>query len=153
MAEPFSIVAGAAGLADVCIKVAKVLKQAKDSYQGGDEELSELYSEVIRLRDINDLVQRIYEAESTLSPDPTHQQILVNWQVIESALVDCERVVGQINTLLASIIGVAKGKHVKLDHIRVSLKQQAKEEDLRRLRVRLSNYHLQIQSCLAAANM
>ena len=153
MAEPISIVAGAVGLADVCVRAIKVLKQARDSYKGEDDELDELHKEIGRLHDINDLVQRVYEAESTLSPDPTHQRILVDWQVTQGTLVDCERVVEQINTILASIVKSAKGNHAKLDHIRVSLKQQSKDGSLRKLRGRLCSYQLQLQNCLAAANV
>ena len=98
-------------------------------------------------------LQRIYEAESRLSPDPTHQQILVNWKVTQGTLADCQRVVEQIDNLLAVIVGAAKGNHVKLDQIRITLKQQAKEEHLRKLRARLNTYQLQLQNCLAAANV
>ena len=33
MADYFSVIAGAAGLADVCIRLAKFLKEAKDGFQ------------------------------------------------------------------------------------------------------------------------
>lgn len=154
MADPFSIIAGTAGLTDVCIRLTKLLKQAKDGFQTVDEDLEELSGEIKALRSVNDLVQRSYEAESAINSGLDQQRLLLDhWHAIQSTLAGCQRIVGQIDDLLASVLAVGNGKHIKFDKLRRWLKQQSKEEAFNTLRQKLNAHQIVLQNILAAVNM
>lgn len=154
MADPFSIIAGTAGLTDVCIRLTKLLKQAKDGFQTVDDDLEELSEEIKVLRSVNDLIQRSYEAESTVNTGFDHRQVLLDhWHAAQTTLVGCQRIVRQIGDLLASVLAVGNGKHIKFDKLRRWLKQQSKEEAFNTLRQKLSAHQIGLQNILAAVNM
>ena len=154
MADPFSIVVGTAGLADVCIRLTKLLKQAKDGFQTLDEELEDLSKEITGLRAVNDSVQRIYEASSIAASDPDDQQVLVHqWQATKTTLAGCQRVVKELDALLVSVLDVGRRKHVKIVKLRKWLKQQSKEEAFNTLRRKLNAHQIALQTSLAAVNV
>ena len=154
MADPFSIVAGTAGLTDVCIKLLHLIKQGKDSFQAVDDELKGLCNEVERLRSVNDLVEDAYKAELSLSSDPTYQKIFAsNWYATEVTLGGCREVVEKIDQLLTDVLKEARGKHVKIDRLRIWLKQQSKEDAFNALRQKLSAHQNALQTSLQAVNL
>ena len=116
MADPFSIVAGTAGLADVCIRVSRFLIQAKDGFRAVDQDLDDLFQEIESLRSINDLVQRSYTEGSIDKTGSDNQQILdTHWYATQNTLASCRRTVEQIESLLKEILDTGSGKHIKLD--------------------------------------
>lgn len=154
MAEPFSIIAGAGGLADVCFRLTKILKQAKDGFHTVDADLEDLSTEITTLHSVNNLVQRTYQAEHGDTSDPSYQEILRGrWLPAQNALIACERVVEQIERLLTSIIGVSNEKNVKIDRLRKLLKQQSKEHELNTLRQQLNSNQHALQTSLTAIDM
>ena len=154
MADPFSVLAGTAGLADVCIRLSKLIKQAKEGFQTVDEELEDLFKEVASIRSVNNLVQRSYEAESTITTDRDDKRVLAtHWQATQSTLAGCRRIVEQLDALLEEILKAGDGKHVKLGKLRRWLKQQSKEETFNALRQKLSAHQIGLQTSLAAVNV
>ena len=63
MADPFSIIAGTAGLADVCIRLTKFLKHASNGFQKVDEDLEDLSKEITSLRAVSDLIKHSFEID------------------------------------------------------------------------------------------
>lgn len=155
MADPFSIIAGTAGLTDVCIRFAHVLQQSRDGFQRLDEDLEELSHEIKGLQAVNDLIQRSYEAGSATSTDPNDQKIFDNhWVATRTTLAGCRSIVEQISLLLVQILkSVGSGKHPKLDKLRKYLKQQSKEGEFIGLRQKLSAHQAALQTSLAAVNV
>jgi hypothetical protein len=154
MADPLSIIAGTAGLGDVCVRLIIFLKHAKDGIRSVDEDLENLLIEITSLRSTNDLVNRSY-AEGVLPVgDSEHQQILkTQWRAIQTTLASCQRVTQQIEKLLQDVANTGNGKHVKLDQLRRWLKQQSREESLTNLRERLKAHELALQLGLSATTM
>ena len=154
MADPFSIITGTAGLADVSIRLAKFLKQAKNGFQTVDDDLEDLSKEIDGLQDVNALVKRTHETGSASNIDVNDQQIFVNqWETIQATLAGCEHIVEQLRSLLSVVLSVGGGKHTKIDKLRKFLKQQSKEEDFNRLRQRLGTHQAALQTSLAAVTM
>lgn len=152
--DPFSITASTAGLADICIRLAKFLKQAHDGFRAVDRELEEFSEEIVSMRSINDLVKRSYTEGSTAKTDPDHQLILgTHWRATQNTLASCQRTFEQIETLLKEVVGVGSGKHIKLDQLRRWLKQQSREEAFSALREKLKAHQIALQLSLSAVSM
>jgi hypothetical protein len=152
--DPFSIIAGTAGLADVCLRLAKFLKNANDGFREVDRELEELSREIALLRSVNDLVERTYVEGSTAGTNPEHQRILgTNWRATQTTLASCQLIVEQIEVILQEVGDAGNGKHVKLDQLRKWLKQQSKEGDLSTLREKLQAHQIALQVSLSAISM
>ena len=154
MADPFSIIAGTAGVADVCIRLTKFLKQAKDGFRAVGQELEDLFEEIVSLRSVNDLVERSYTEGSTAKIDPDHQHILgTHWRATQNTLASCRNIIEQIEALLNEVVDVGSGKHIKIDQLRKWLKQQSSEEALSTLREKLRTHQIALQLSLSAVSM
>ncbi|CAG8975456.1 hypothetical protein HYALB_00004770 [Hymenoscyphus albidus] len=154
MADPFSILAGTAGLTDVCIRLAQFLKHANDGFRVVDQELEALSEEITSLRSVNDLIERSYTEGSTAKANLEHQKILgTNWHATQNTLVSCQRIVEKIEEILIEVEGSGGGKHIKRDQIRKWLKQQRKEEELMSLREKLKAHQKALQLSLSAVNI
>ena len=154
MADPFSIVAGTAGLADVCVRLARFIKQANAGFRVVDQELEDVSQEIESLRSINDLVKRSYTDGFSTKSDPDQQQILgTHWCATQNTLASCQRIVEQIEALLKEVADVGSGKHVKLDQLRKWLRQQSREEAFSSLREKLKAHQMALQLSLSAVSM
>ena len=152
--DPFSIIVGTAGLADVCIRLTGFLRQAKDGFLKVDQEIDELSNEVTALRSISDLVKRSFEVDRARPPDASDQQILDrHWQATRTTLAGCQEVIEKLNSLLTEILSIAKSKYVRLNSLRKYLKQQFREDEFLDLRRKLNTHQLALQTSLAAVNL
>lgn len=154
MADPFSIIAGSAGLADVCIRFAKFLKQAKDGFQGIDKDLEDLSKEISALRTVSDLIKRNFEADLAGTTNCNDDQIIIDqWQVTGTILEGCQEIVKNLTELITAILGTGGSKPVKFNSLRKYLKHQAKDDEFIALRQRLNGHQSALQTSLAAVNM
>lgn len=158
MADPFSILAGAAGLADVCIRLGKFLKDANHGFRVVDQELEDLFKEITSLQSVNEsideLLRRSYPEGSTAGTSPNLQKILdTNWQATGGTLSNCQLIVERIEVILKDVTNAGGGKHVKRDQFRKWMKQQSREEELNALRGKLKQYQLALQLSLSAVGM
>ena len=154
MADPFSIIAGSAGLADVCIRLAKFLKQAKDGFQGIDKELEDLSKEIAALRTVSDLIKRNFEADLAGTTNCSDDQVIVDqWQATGPILEGCQEIVKKLTELITGILGTGGSKSVKFNSLRKYLKQQAKDDEFIALRQKLNGHQSALQTSLAAIIM
>lgn len=154
MADPFSIIVGAAGLADVCIRLSKFLKQAKDGFQKIDVDLEDLSKEITALRTVSDLIKRSFDADLAATTNTSDNQIIANhWHATRATLAGCQDIVERLNALIAEILGTGGTKHVKLNSLRKYLKQQSKDDEFTALRQKLNTHHSALQTSLAAVNV
>lgn len=154
MADPFSIVAGAAGLADVCIRLTKFLKQAKDGFRKIDADLEDLSNEITALGTVGDLIKRSFEADLAGTTDSTDSQIIANhWHATRAILGGCQDIVKRLNTLITEILGTGGTKYAKFNSLRKYLKHQSKDEEFIALRQKLSAHYIALQTSLAAVNV
>ena len=143
-----------AGLADVCVRLAKFLKDANHGFRVVDQELEGLCEEIISLRSVNDLVERTYMEGSAARVSPHQQQIIgTNWRATQNTLASCQGIVERIEAIFLEVIGVGGGKHIKLDQLRRWLKQQSREEALTKLREKLKAHQIALQLSLSAVSM
>jgi hypothetical protein len=154
MAEPFSIIAGSAGLADVCIRLANFIKQARDRFQKVDEDLEHLSKEIEALYSVNNLVKYSFEANPATTKHFGDQQILFDhWKTTRITLASCQELIEKMNDLVISVWGNGSPKHVKLNSQRKYLKLQSKEDEFTELRRKLNAHQIALQTSLAAINV
>lgn len=154
MADPFSIIAGAAGLADVCIRLTKFLKQAKDGFQKVDGDLEELSKELAALQTVSDLIKQSFEADIAGNIKSNDNQIITNlWQVTQTTLAGCQDIVERFHALITEILSTGGTKYIKLNSLRKYLKQQSKDDEFNALRQKLNVHRMALQTSLAAVNM
>ena len=154
MADPFSILAGAAGLADVCIRLTNFIKQAKDGFHKVDEDLEALSNELTTLSSVSDLIKRSFKADPAGTLDPGDQQIIdSHWQTTRTTLTSCQELIERLNTLVIQVLGNGNPRHAKLNSLRKYLRQQAKEEQFIELRQRLNTHQIALQTSVAAVNV
>jgi len=154
MADPFSIIVGTAGLADVCIRLTQFLKQAKDGFQKVDEDLENLSKEITTLRSVTDLIKRNYEADLAETVNFSDKQIIANhWQATRTTLTGCQEITERLNALIIMILDGGNPKHARLNSLRKYLKQQSKEDEFIGLRQKLNAHQIALQTSLAAVNM
>lgn len=154
MADPFSIIAGAAGLTDVCIRLAKFLKQAIDGFQKVDKDLENLSKEIIALRTVSDLIKRSFEIDITGTTNPSDKQIIANhWHATGVTLAGCQDIVERLDALITTVVCTGGTKYVKLNSLRRYLKHQSKDAEFIVLRQSLNAHHNALQTSLAAVNV
>ena len=154
MADPFSIIAGAAGLADVCIRLTKFLKQAKDGFQKVDGDLEELSEELAALQTVSDLIKRSFEADIAGTINSNDNQITANlWQATQTTLAGCQDIVERFNALITEILSTGGTKYIKFNSLRKYLKQQSKDDEFNALRQKLNVHRMALQTSLAAMNV
>ena len=154
MADPFSIIAGAAGLADVCIRFTKFLKQAKDGFRTTERELEDLSKEITELCTVSDLIKRTFEADiagnSNISDD---QSIADEWHATRTTLKSCQDTVERLNALITDVLGTGDTKSIKFNRLQKYLKQQSKNDEFIALRQHLKAHHSTLQTSLLTVNM
>ena len=154
MADPFSIIAGAAGLADVCIRLTKFLKQAKDGFQKVDGDLEELSEELATLQTVSDLIKRNFEADIAGTINSNDNQIIANlWQATQTTLAGCQDIVERFNALITEILSTGGTKYIKFNSLRKYLKQQSKDDEFNALRQKLNVHRMALQTSLAGMNV
>ena len=154
MTDPFSIIVGTVGLADVWIRLTKFLKQAKDGFQKIDQDLEELSKEITALRSVSDLIKCSFEADLAGTTNPTDNQIAIDlWQATRITLEGCQNIVERLSALITAVLGTGNSKHVKFNNLRKYLKQQSKDDEFLALRQKLNAHHIALQTTLAAVNV
>ena len=154
MADPFSIIAGAAGLADVCIRLTKFLKQAKDGFQKVDGDLEELSEELAALQTVSHLVKQSFEADTAGTINSNDNQITADvCQATQKTLAGCQDIVERFNALITEILSAGGTKYIKFNSLRKYLKQQSKDDEFNALRQKLNVHRMALQTNLAAVNV
>lgn len=154
MTDPFSIIIGAASLADVCVRLTKFLKQAKDGFKKIDQDLEDLSKEIIALRNVSDLIKNTFETDLARTTNPRDDQVLVShWHATRTTLEGCQDIVERLNALVTKALGNGGPNHAKFGILRKYLKQQSQADDFSALREKLKIHYSALQTSLAAVIM
>ena len=153
MADPLSIVAGTVGLADVCARTIKFLKDAQKGLREIDRDIESLREEISSLQTANHVVASTYEKITTSWQQDTdlQQNLSAHWRATNDTLSGCQNIVEQLETLLKSIVGTEN--HGKLGKFRKWLKYESKEQDFDELRTKLQTRQNALQIIIEATNL
>lgn len=156
MADPFSIIAGSAGLLDVCWRVFTYLKNVQAAAARVEEEITALLHEIEALILVNESIKDVFAAELKGSAgasvaDPARLENL--WRNTGRILEDCRATVEKLEELVKTIIGKEGSKVGRFDGFRKQARKQSKDEDFLQLRRQLTNYQGALQLLLTALNL
>ena len=155
MADPFSIIAGTAGLIDVCWRFGSYLHNLKAGAAKIEDEIAALSRDIEALRVVNETVQAshsgLQEYLNSEVKNPEHLERL--WRNVSSSLASCQLVVEELEALVIGIVGTEPPKDEskisrKLGGFKKQLRKQSKDGDFEKLRSRLSTYQTTIQLML-----
>ncbi|KAK2748973.1 hypothetical protein FQN57_007256 [Myotisia sp. PD_48] len=154
--DPFSILAGTAGLADVAFRILKYLTDIKAAS-------GKIQDEIIILRqEIKSLVAVVESVEDFPTPDWSSSGATNDidsrahkvWEELGLLLQQCKVTIEQLEELLSEVVG-KKGSYVagKIDGIRKTIRRKGRDGEYMQIRQRLANCQNGIQMLLAAINL
>ncbi|OCL06656.1 tetratricopeptide repeat domain-containing protein [Glonium stellatum] len=157
MTDPFSIIAGTAGLLDISFRLIGYLRQVEESAGKIEEEITALTQEINALITVNDAIDALWRDNHDATPAPPFEGT-VNpedlWRKLASLLQECRDTAQKLEILLKEVIG-KNGPKVsgKFDGIKKQLRKQSKDRDYIDVRHRLSSYQAGLQMLLSALNV
>ncbi|KAL8729496.1 MAG: hypothetical protein Q9181_004988 [Wetmoreana brouardii] len=151
MADPFSIVAGTAGILDICWRVGAYLGKVKAAAGKIERDLAALSYEVTALITVNESIRALWNANSEKSLDAQIEEL---WEDINLALHGCREVMGRLVLLVEEVIGkdgaAVQGKR---DGIKKVLRKQSKDDEIREIRLQITSHQNSLQLTLSALNL
>ncbi|KAL8687995.1 MAG: hypothetical protein Q9218_005981 [Villophora microphyllina] len=157
MADPFSVVAGTAGLLDVCWRVGSYLSSLKASAGKIEQDLSSLSLEVYALIAVTKSVQTLWNdiIGKPFNGDIADAvRIKELWGDIDLALHGCCDVIGKLALLVDEIIGkdgIAVQR--KRDGLIKTLRKQSKDVEIQEIRLQIASHQNSLQIALSALNL
>ncbi|KAL2699846.1 hypothetical protein AAEP93_009821 [Penicillium crustosum] len=156
--DPFSIIVGTVGLADVSIRIISYLGSLKSATSKIQDEITILGQEIEALVAVNDSVEDFWHSRHDLNGfdlpvnDGSHASNV--WKNLASLLQQSKATIEQLEVLLKEVVGK---KHAlvggKLDGLRKTIRRQDRDGEYMQIRQRLANNQAGIQMLLSALNL
>jgi len=163
MADPFSLFAATAGLIQQLLQCGNYIKTILEIAGTLDEDVLGLTREIATLVSVNESLQNVYEAEKGRGPSTPladRRRIESLWQNVGTLVRDCHKTVEELENILLEIIGktpsISKlGDRLggKIDHLKKSMRMEKKDDDVKKVHMRLLNYQNSLQVLLLALSL
>jgi hypothetical protein len=151
MADPFSLFAATAGLIQQLLQCGNYIKTILEIAGTLDEDVLGLTHEIATLVSVNESLQNVYEAEKNRAPSTSladRRRIESLWQNVGTLVRDCHKTVEELENILLEIIGKTPSTISKLsdrlggkiDHLKKSMRMEKKDDDFKKVHMRLLNY-------------
>lgn len=155
--DPFSIAAGAVGVADVCWRVVKYLENLPAAVAEVQKEIDSLIDEIESLRTIIRSVESAFEGSFSKPSDetPLRAANLENlWGDFKKSLEGCQNVAKELERLVQEIYGKSGPKVTsKLDGLGKENRRRDKAASLHRVREKLSTEKDNLQILLTGISL
>ncbi|KAI9811231.1 MAG: hypothetical protein M1827_005563 [Pycnora praestabilis] len=157
MADPLSIIASTTGIIDVCVRVAKYLKDVKDAAGKIEQDLLALLEEFNGLQAVNYSIHNTWlDHQKAVDPKaPAYEPLIeTQWQDLNHALCGCSKSVLRLGALIEEVVG-KDGHSVtsKLDGIKKVLRKQSKDKEILEIRQQVMSHRDNLQVLLLALNL
>ena len=154
MGDPFSIIAGTAGILDISFRFCKYLKDVRAAITSVEGDLTTLVRDIEILIQINKSIQHVF---TTDLHDTTGNARIENdnvWRHIATSLSDTRDVLSQLESLIGEVVGKHGLKVTsRWDGFKKQLRKQSKDEHYRQLKQDLSNQQGTLQVLLGTAQL
>ncbi|KAF2197372.1 hypothetical protein GQ43DRAFT_484192 [Delitschia confertaspora ATCC 74209] len=155
MADPFSIVAGAASLVDICIRLTNYLRDVHKAAGTIGDDTDSLIHEVHALNTISSSIHQAFSAHLAANPwnGPSEKEADL-WKHVSQTLQDCQGVARRLEAIVKDIYGKT-GPTVQSfrDAVVKAHRRRNKEGDLRQCRDQLTMYHSGLQILLGSISI
>jgi hypothetical protein len=149
MADPFSIIAGTIGVAEVLFRLGRYLKEVYDDAEVIDDYILGLQNEAAELRTIVFSIHETFKAPKNANltaSDP--DSVTVLWEQLGRSLHSCLRGVQEMEIIVRDICGKG-GQASMLDNLVKAHRKRTKAHSLRKCRDQLATYQRSLQIVLA----
>ncbi|KAL4971289.1 tetratricopeptide repeat domain-containing protein [Aspergillus desertorum] len=155
--DPFSILAGTAGLADVSWRLLKYLVNVKAASASIQEEIVTLEREIESLVTTNESVEELYHSRQEANDCHTtadKSKIENLWSQLKALVTQSHDSINRLERLLEDVIGKqGPRKDGKLDGLRKTIRKQGRDGEYMEIRQRLAINQNLIQIMLSALNI
>lgn len=157
MVDPFSILAGTAGIIDICVRLISYFRDVNAAAGRIEEDLLALLEEFIALQAVNESIRDTWlDRHKTVGPKaPVNEPLLeTQWQNLDHALRGCSKSMLRLGTLIEEVVG-KDGHSVtsKLDGIKKVLRKQSKDKAISEVRQQVMSHRDNLQVLLLALNL
>lgn len=157
MAEPFSILAGTAGIIDICVRLTNYFRDVNAAAGRIEQDLFALLEEFIALQAVNESIRMTWlDHHKTIGPKaPANDPLLkTQWQDLDYALRGCSNSMQRLGALIEQVVG-KDGHNVigKLDGIKKVLRKQSKDKEIVEVRQQVMSHRDNLQVLLLALNL
>ncbi|RDL38843.1 Uncharacterized protein BP5553_03183 [Venustampulla echinocandica] len=160
MADPFSITAASAGLIEILWNCSGYVKKILESAGKIDETIFGLDHEIGALISVNKSLEEAYNAENIKFPGTSlveKARVESLWHNVGTLLQDCQKTVEELAELLSEVSGTASSATSKLggkiDNLKKSIRMDIKDDEFKKIRLRLVNYQNSLQVLLTALTL
>lgn len=155
MADPFSIVASTASIADICIRLVRYLKDVQKGAATIEDDIKGLIREVEALHAVSYAIEKTSKEHPSSPPaysKDEHQEDL--WKHVKRTLENCQTVTERLENIAKEIYGKSGPSVNSLrDAVVKSHRRRSKEAELRQCRDQLTTYQNGLQLLLASINL
>lgn len=157
MADPFSIVAGTAGIIDICVRLALYVRDVKSSAGKIEQDLLSLLEETTALQAVNDSIRATWiEHHEKSTPNLLAEEYVLKtqWQDLDNGLRGCSNSMRRLSALIEEVVG-KDGPSVsgKRDGIKKVLRKQSKDKEILEIRQQVMSHRDNLQVLLLALNL
>jgi len=156
--DPFSIIVGSTGLLDILWRCGSYLKDLLESATKIEEDILGLSHEIDALISVYESITETSRAEHRGVPGTSladSNRVDNLWRNVETLLKDCRVTVGELEGLLAEIIGKGGSSKVtgRIDGLKKTLRREKKDGEFKEIRLKLMTYQNSLQVLLTALNL
>lgn len=156
MPDPFSIIAGTAGIIDVCVRVAKYVRGVNAATRIIEQDLIALLEEFVALDAVNSSIRDTWLGHHKIGDrEPPDEPLLeAQWQNLGHALHGCNNTMLRLSSSIQEVLG-KDGPSVtgKLDGIKKVLRKQSKDKSIFEIRQQVMSHRDNLQVLLLALNL
>lgn len=159
MAEPFSFVTGAVGVAETCVRLVQNIQQLKREYTGIRDELDTLGGDVLALKDLCLSIDSTFTTKWSVSqPDKELSLVYPEFDThllhLQKALDNCSRVTARLNDVVLHIRGTADANSPSpLDVLVMAMRKKARQGDLQSCRDQLATCQIALHLVLSTITL
>jgi conjugal transfer/entry exclusion protein len=151
MADPFSIISSAIGIADVLFRLGRYLKDVYEDAAVVDDYILGLLNEAEQLRTIISSIEEVFKAQSNTSTYKTASDtdsVTNLWEQLGKSLNSCLGGVQEMDIVVRDICGKNNGTGM-LDNLAKAHRKRSKADSLCQCRNQLATYQRSLQMVLA----
>lgn len=151
--DPLSIIAGTAGLLEICVRLTKYLNDVKEGSERVDEDIEVLYQQVAAISTVVQSIRNVFKPDLEHASNGHRDNIQDLWAEVASNISSCQMTLEKLFLLISQIVGKETSKQSKLEGFRRYLRKQSTEDEYNRIRQQLSGYHHALQTLLTSINI
>ena len=159
-AEPFSTIAGAIGVADVCLRAGKYLQSVQKAAKHVDDEIDVLQREITQFKSVYTALTKLCATSAAESQSADHAPPGLNdpcgalWSRAGDLVQEGHELVKKLQALLQTILGEESlPRFERIEDFRKAIKMLSKNTEYEKIRKRFTCLNLELTTMLTAIDL